>query len=377
MNYKIKHLLIILIFCFTIYVPFCISIFEQSKIVSSLEKRLLTKFPNIPKNIDELVETPLLIDNYFSDNFGFRQQFTSSYKKFKLWLGDSSSNDVTIGEDGWYFLGSNKKNYNKFGDPIGDYRNINRYTNLQLKKVTEYLQGQQLWLKKQGIEYMFFIAPNKHSIYSDKLPKYLSKKYKDSATDQLISYLRENTTINVIDVRDDLIAHRDKQLYYKTDTHWNHEAANIVQYRIIKEVGKLYPNKISSQYFPIKNSKNSFAGDLTRFLGINEKDDFNPKPEFNNTCEPIKTVVNKNIFTMACQNQQLTTVIYGDSYFKDFLMDYFSRKFKSTTFLWRKPNYQSLKKQINIHNPEIVIEEWIERHLPYVPKHYADFKRHL
>ena len=177
----LNNTFIILVFSLAIYIPFFVGIFEQSSIISNVEKRKLAKFPQTPNNLKEFIATPKSIDNYFSDHFGYREKLTNLYKLYKTKLGDSPSEDVTIGQDGWLFLGSDKNGYNKFGDPIGDYRNKNLYTPIQLNNITRYLKGQYNWLKKQGIEYVFFIAPNKHSIYSDKLPSYIKKINPESA----------------------------------------------------------------------------------------------------------------------------------------------------------------------------------------------------
>ncbi len=374
---NLKNAAIIGVFIVSLFVPFFIGIFEQGSIVSDVEKRKLAKFPQLPTDVDTFIEMPIKIDQYFSDHFGLRQTLTNTYKTLKTKLGDSPTDDVTIGKDGWLFLGSNKVGYNKFGDPIGDFKNKNLYSDEQLKQITHYLNGQYKWLQKQGIAYVFFIAPNKHTIYSDKLPEYITKVNQLSATDQLIQSLRANTNIPVIDLRDRLIQAKAKQLYYKGDTHWNHEAANIAQHQVMQTIESLFKGKINAELFEIIDPKTGFNGDLAQFIGAQNYDSFSPKPNLKNACK-VKTKQNNSKgtnYTTICSSQTLKTIIYGDSFFKNFMMQYFSVKFNQATFLWRKPHYKSLNQEIKLHKPDIVVEEWVERHLPYVPRDYDIFER--
>ena len=71
-------------------------------------------------------------------------------------------------------------------------------------------------VEQKNIEYYYLIAPNKHSIYFDKMPSYLTKKNQESATDQLVQYLRKNTDVNAIELKGALLLKKQtQQLYYK------------------------------------------------------------------------------------------------------------------------------------------------------------------
>ncbi len=207
--YKLNSFIISLIFGLAIFIPFYIGIFEIDKEISKIEKRKLSQIPKMPKTIAEVKIFPKLFDTYYSDQFGLRDWFTKYYKLVKYNLGDSPSSDVTIGKNGWLFLGSIKKGYNKYRDPIGDVRNVNLYSQKALKEFAKYMTGLKSWLNDKDIEYIFVIAPNKHTVYFDELPDYISKVNEYSATDQLVGYLKEYTDVPVIDLRSKLINEKD------------------------------------------------------------------------------------------------------------------------------------------------------------------------
>jgi len=372
--HTINHFIITLIFISAIVIPFSIGIIEEDKTVSLIEKRELFQLPAKPQTIKAIKKFPQSFDNYYSDHFGLRNWFTKYYKLIKYYMGDSASKNVIIGKDGWLFLNSIKKNgriYDEYGDPVGDARNANLYSQQDLKKFAQYVVALNAWLNERGIKYMLVIAPNKHSIYFEQLPDYITKINDKSATDQLFEYLKKYTDIPVVDLRAALIKEKDKALlYYKTGTHWTFMGGNIAQYEIMLEIEKLFPNQIQPEMTKLKN-KGQKARDLVRMIGIHSfLKEPNPKPVFSKqACKPTRFpagAMGRTTHTLICENQKLNAVIFRDSFF-DVLEPYFSRKFKRSTYIWEKLNYPSLKKYVALEKPDIVIEEWVERVLPYVP----------
>lgn len=375
--YRLNNIIITIIFIAAIFIPFSLGIVEKDKKVSKVEKRKFSQLPTIPETFEDIQIFPRLFEGYYSDHFGLRDWLTKHYKQAKFYMGDSASEDVIIGKNGWLFLGSIKKTYKKhgeYGDPIGDARNANLYAQGDLKRAVKHLVELNAYLNKKGIKYMLVIVPSKHSIYFDQLPDYITKINTQSATDQLVEYLQKQTNISVVDLRKALIKEKDKyQLYYKADTHWNHYGANIAQYEIMLEIEKLFPKQIQPELAKLDDSIRK-GGDLAWLMGIyalfRESD---PQPlsisAFGPICTPKKYPADaeeRQTHTLVCEGQKLNTVIFRDSFFTA-LQPYFSRKFKRSTYIWEKTNYLSLEKYITLEKPDIVIEEWAERILPYVP----------
>ncbi len=368
---KIDSIILTAVFCLLIGIPFIAGIIEQDQSVSSVEKRNLATLPPLPKSIEEITKYPKAFNSYYSDHFGYREKLTKRYFKLISKLGEQSSvDDVTIGQDGWLFLGSVKPGYSDYGDPFSDYINTSLFQEKELQRFATSIMAIKTWLKNRGIEYIYVIAPNKHTIYSDKIPEFIIKRNDHSATDQLVSYIKTHTDVTIIDLRPVLLAEKQHhQVYSKNDTHWNHYGANVAQFEIMKHVGILFPEKISPSLLTSSEFKldRKNTGDLTIIGKITGEEEINPTPIFNEKCtlksEPSDA---KKTHTMVCDTQYLNAVIFGDSFFLA-LHPYFSRKFNRSTYIWEPLSYEKLVEYIDKENPDIIIEALVERKFPYVP----------
>jgi len=367
--WKIQNIIITLLFLLAVFIPFVLGFISRDLAISQTEKRSLAQLPAFPSKVDDFKEYPSLFDSYYSDHFGLRNVFVASYKKLKYQLGDSPSTHVTIGKDGWLFLGSIRKNYSHHKDPIGDYRNINLYSQDELKQMVVYMKTIKHFLSGQGIEYLFVIAPNKHTIYFDKLPNYMVKDNEFSATDQLVNYLREHTDVTVVDLRESLLkAKSEHQIYYKSDTHWNHFGANVAQYEIMKEIELMFPDKIHAESQNMVIKQRITSGDLGSFMGIYDLKDIHPEPVFNiddNSLRVSGQIYDRLPCIYQSKTGQLKALVFRDSFF-NYLVPYFARKFEYSVYLLGKLNAEQLIKYIELAKPDIVIEEWVERALPHV-----------
>ncbi len=370
--YRIDKVILVIVFCFSIYIPFLMGFIQEDKVSSGIEKRNLASHPAFPISLKEFSEYPDKFNTYYSDHFGFREALTKIYFKIINKIGvQSSVDDVTIGQDGWLFLGSIKKGYQRHDDPIGDAINVNLYTQKELQDFTRSMMTIKDWLSNKGIQYIYVIVPNKHTIYFEHLPEYLTKKNSKSSTDQLVEYLQENTDIIVVDLRQSLLDEkRNHRVYFKTDSHWNHYGVNVAQFEIMKRIRVLFPKKIvpflvNSDQFKIL-SRN--GGDLAEFAKIENIKEDNPQPVFQTGCSPVNEVPDITLIethTMVCDTQELNAIIFRDSFFSD-LKPYISRYFHRSTYIWERMNDTSLAKYVEQENPDIVINEVVERSLPYM-----------
>jgi len=372
--YRLNGIILTLIFCFFIFTPFIGGLIQQDKQVSNVEKRNLNPLPSMPASVAEFINFPRQFNLYYADHFGLREKLTKKYFKMINKLnGKSSVDDVTTGKDGWLFLGSIRPGYKRFNDPFGDVTNVNLYSVAELEEFSRSITRLKNWLAQQGIQYIFIITPNKHTIYFDKLPEHIKKQNSESATDQLISYLRQHTDVKLVDLRSALFKAKNKQqLYFKYDTHWNHYGANIAQNEILKGIKTFFPEQIKPvllmpEQFNLLTKTDS---DLAAFAKITGAQDIDPRPTFNRSCSIVDKKAKIKLtdtFTMRCDANNLTALVFRDSFFTA-LEPYISRSFKRSTYIWHRINYQSLSKHIERDKPDIVIDEVIERTLPYLPE---------
>lgn len=179
---------------------------------------------------------------YFNDHIPFRNQliYANSWINYYI-FHQSSSDKVALGKDGWLFYCNEKD-----GNPVEQSLGYWKFTDIQLENITKDLLATQRILNSLGVEFVFFIAPNKESIYMDKLPQYYEKQDEYTSTDQLVKYLRENTDIRVVYPKDILINTRkqypDIELYYELDTHWNSAGGYLGAASLAEELGIMMPD---------------------------------------------------------------------------------------------------------------------------------------
>lgn len=230
------------------------------------------------ENRDKISKPILTIENYesfpeeyeayYNDNIPFRNQLIKFNNSIDYFLfKQSSSHRVAIGKEGWLFYCDDTD-----GNPIEQSLGYWDFTANQLKTIANNLMSTKHVLESFGIEFVLFIAPNKETIYMDKLPDYYKVKNHYTSTDQLINYLMENTDIRIVYPKQDLLNTRKENseifLYHKLDTHWNYAGSYIGTKSLAEELGIEMPSLNEIFLEP----KLSSSGDLTKMLNITIKD---------------------------------------------------------------------------------------------------------
>jgi alginate O-acetyltransferase complex protein AlgJ len=195
-----------------IYAPLVGSFFKagvtSDEVILSSELRQPAKLPEVnsllkKRNPFEYIRD---LEQYYKDKFGFRKNMIQSYSIAKVfWLGESSSSNVILGKKGWFFL-SKAGNQNE----LNYYRGINPFTQKELAQWKFVLEKRKNWLDSQGIRYLLVIAPNKTTIYPEFLPKSINYVTKESRLDRLLSYMKQNSNVEILDLRSSLLAAKEK-----------------------------------------------------------------------------------------------------------------------------------------------------------------------
>lgn len=222
------------------------------------ENRTLQGFPAI--SIENIENFPIQFEAYVDDNFPFRIQLVEWNSLFTYYcLNDSPSTNVICGKDGWLFLKQ---------DQIDNYKRTNLLNDEEISWLIENMNHTQQYFDEKGIEFVVYIAPDKASIYSDKLPDYIVHKNNMSSTEQIIECLEKETDVKIIYPKEELIGARAKwpeyQFYYPQDTHWNELGAYIGTEKLFSELNIAIPD---FSKLAIKANSDARHG-LTNMIGI-------------------------------------------------------------------------------------------------------------
>ncbi len=127
----------------------------------------------------------------FQDNLYKKDFLIGKANLLRMKIGDRILPTVLIGKDGWM-------DYTGDGN-IDDFQNLKPFDNkeeiiLRLKTLDQYL-------KSQGITLLIAVAPNKATIYPDKLPDQIKSLPTKSRLDWLITRLEHNNLPIIADLR--------------------------------------------------------------------------------------------------------------------------------------------------------------------------------
>jgi len=215
-------------------------------------------------NIFFLYHNGTLSNNTFNKKQLFTTDFIESninYFLYKAYKASRNRGTVIVGKDDFLFLG------NSYAHVIDKTQGLYPYTPNEIDTWTNKLRQLQDWYEAHNIKFVLVIAPNKHTVYRDKLPEDVQYKIDGTITDDIVKHAAKKS-INVLDLRQILIDNKyDKALYMRTDTHWSNVGAAIGYEATIAYIEDRYKIKLNKPAYTIKSSYKGGA-DLAELLKI-------------------------------------------------------------------------------------------------------------
>ena len=243
------------VFFLAILFPLWGWIFPQPVYDSLDEKRSLTELDQtgpIKKRIENA-------EAYLNDHLAFRNAAISAVLRTDLMLGESPSEQVLAGSDGWLFYVEGEE----------DFRRGPGLTEEQIREFYDVHQQLTDYFASLGIDYRVMIAPDKHSIYPQHLP--LTRRLGNGPWElkQAMTAPGPEYTVKVIDVSDALLnaAATGVDQYYKTDSHWNWEGGWTAYQAIMDRLQPDHPNMKRLTEEDIERHDIEPSGDLAALIG--------------------------------------------------------------------------------------------------------------
>lgn len=338
------------------------------------EKRRLTEKPHFPDGLDETKAFPRHFESYFNDHFRMRGLLIRAHNRLKIkLLKQSPQKDVLMGREGWLFYARNNL--------LEDFFGLEPFSKKDLITRQRLLEAKRDWLKSHGIPYVFVVAPNKQSIYPERMPEGYDHFQKSSRLDQFLRHMQSHSDVVIVDLRHDLVAGKSNgPLYFSTDTHWNEKGTFIAYRRIMNVLHDMYKDpqlapRAHEDYRSVAASRG--GGDLAKMLGIQDEIEENYdrlEPEFT-PCgkeERLYTYLNHDWTPFPepvaynCPNARLRLVMLHDSFGK-WLRPYVVEHFRRSVFIWQHALPGKIFKAVMLkEKPDIVVEEIVERMIYYM-----------
>jgi hypothetical protein len=360
--------MLIVIFLVTLCLPMMGMVLNLDRDAPSGENRTLAAWPRFRSDAASLRALPEQLTRYFEDHFAFRERLVRWQAIVRLdALGVSPSASVIKGRDGWLFYADD--------GAMEDYAKAPPFTGAELEVWRSTLQDTNDWLRAQGIAYVFVIAPDKHVIYHEYMPETI-RRSDFSRIDELVSYLREHSTVRVLDLRPALLAAKaHERLYHRTDTHWNDRGAFVGYETIVDALTEEFPALRPPSRSAFEPRVERSPGlDLAGMLGLTDvlsEEDLVlvPKHSIVRILEPQnpnRRLTHARIVTEA-PNRGPRALVFMDS-FGPGLVPFLSEAFSRAVYLWQDNIDPQVVQQ---ESPQVVIQEWVGRALstdhPYNP----------
>ncbi len=367
---KTINKIFVVVFAILIAMPLIFSDKVGGK-VSTNENRQLSYFPSLVDENGNLSFKgfPSAFEQWINDNVGFREGIVKLDSYIDYHVFNTASNDrIRIGKDGYNFYAwDNNLDIPKGTYPIND---------AVLEKIKVNQERIQRALKAKGIEYVLVLTPSKASIYPEKI-KGANFEVTRTPIDIVADYLKENTTILVINTKEALLQAKDeKNVYFKTDTHWNEEGAYEVYKQIINELNE--KQIISSKPVQVDLVEGTYKGEISAMLGnynlfdaekINKTVIRNAKavnvdnPNLMGLADTVQVGHNllpgRHYFAKNDSINEKDVLIYGDSFFGSWnINQLLSENFSKLSFIWS----DYIKNEIvDTVKPKILVFERTER----------------
>jgi len=206
-----------------------------------------------------------------SQESGETQELPTDESKEKPHLQESQEDEkipeldsdlVFAGKNSWLFYKATGD-----GDTMADYYGENMFSDAELEKIKDSLLKEKKSVEASGAKFVLLIIPNKEVVYDIYMPADMVREKDISRTDILVDYLKENTDLDIIYMKDKFRSMRedDVLIYYKTDTHWNMRGCYVALQEFMQFV---YGKSRDISEITFQEHMHDFAGDLVAKGGL-------------------------------------------------------------------------------------------------------------
>jgi hypothetical protein len=331
---------------------------------------LLFGYKNVNVEKRALAEPPVLFDekgfndsfpedaeDFLSDHYAFKPQLVTADAMLRGSLfGESVSEKVIVGGDGWLY----------FSSTLQDYLATDTLSENQIDRIVRTLEIQEEALGQRGVDFIFVVAPNKASVYPGHMPALFTPTGNENNYDKLYDRLG-SSELTALDLRSVLRANSfkvspEESLYLKLDSHWNNKGALLAYQTITREITDRIRELDLTDYLDLAVERREIVnGDLSLMLypAANRKDIqyFYDLPENYSSARPIRSMEDILIET-SCESGRGELLMFRDS-FANALIPFFSDAFAHATYSRAIPyDYRLLNDET-----DVVVFEIVERNI--------------
>ncbi len=353
---QIKKLFICLFICFILLPNILILLGVE---FHSDENRNLTEKPKLTiQNINNFSSDYM---SYYEDNMPFKSILVKCNAFIDVnFFSTSPEKAVILGKDGWLFYNSQFK---EESNTLEDYINSETISIEKLENCKNNLTAMKDFCDNEDILFVFMIAPNKMTIYGEQfMPDKYQPESKNTKADILVSYLKENTDLNIVYPKDSLLKYKNHiNLYYKLDSHWNALGSYIGYQELYKSI---FSKKLP-EFEDIEYSEQVIrSGDLSEMIKYDQLYDTQYSVSYNDDISFSLEGSYDDFYSISNNGQGKKLLIFRDS-FALALEQYLVKDFSEAHFVWSRSFNKEL---VQAEQPDIVVFEIAERFAFDIPE---------
>lgn len=358
---KVIKITFVILFGIMIFCPFVFANREGS-IVSKEENRNLSQKPTLVEEGGINEEFTQEYESWFLDNLGFRNELTNLYAKMQYYVFDNIfDTDMYMGKTGDLIYAT--------GRMITDYQHLNLRTPEEVTGIADSYQVVSDWLEQQGIQFYYVQCYDKHSIYPERFMEYVHQDGQISKTDQVITELTDNTTVNVISFKETLLENKEKYdvfCHYGDPTHWSWRGAYLCYLQMMHAINENNDNRFKilqeeDLCIEIEDQGKSIKGDIY-FEDFQESFDIIEPNAVQSDLTELQTFAEDSrhsVWSNPKADNDTRVLIVGDSY-GDMLIEFLAESFSKTSIIWADHTVE-MEEMVKIYQPDIVLYECAER----------------
>lgn len=361
---RFRFYLIAVAFALLLFLPTLDQLVGLSARFGSTENRVMSGIP--PLNFPHVRSFARQFDQYYKENFGWRNALFYAYSRWKLnGLGESPLPEkVVVGKNGWFYLG------NSYNRVIDQHRGLLPLSADSARYIANHLVQRQQALAQQGVRLYVLIAPDSHTIYPEHLPDHLQPAPGPTRLDVLKQAMNQ-TPVPFVDIRDTLRAAKQEHIvYYQTDTHWNDYGTLVGCAALLDRIRQDNPVRAPIQLsdFTIDKQRGG-GGDLVTMLTVQQEQKdpvfYYIVPKANRTARQTASIPNpaSGFASLRFVGPGVgKLLVIGDS-FSHSMMPFLAGYFRESYFVRDSKLDANL---VKTERPDVVVIEVVERNISYL-----------
>lgn len=367
---RIGKILFLIISAILLVVPTLATNFTPNQ-VSEIDNRELNELPTLQKSGFRKG-----MEGYLADRIGFRSDMITAYQKFcDVVFHKLVHPSYIYGKDEHIMAPWDLVTYQHL-DVSEEY----------IEGFTDYVQDLQQFCNKRGTEFLFYLCPNKETIYPEYFPDGYNVKDQPNRSERILTRLEEKK-VDYIYPKELFLSLKDVNLLYnvKYDAgHWNHTGAFFGHQQIIDYLNEMFPEMGELELGEFEIMEQQVKSLLVSHFEIDEMiPDYNlldtDAVEDEEFFENITLLAPEEYYMYYKNDSALhegapKILIFGDSYFHHSPKYYLNHS--GELMMLHATNMPNAEYYISLFQPDVVIYEVVERQLDSSWDTFKSTKRH-